>query len=210
VRLGSSNHKGAIAELKIAAAATALGVPVLRPMTEHGRYDLVFELATALLRIQCKWAADKGDVVLIQTSGNYLSPRGYVRSTYQAHEIDAIAAYCGELDTCYLLPIDLVAGQYVVQLRRSPPKNGQRAAINWATDYELAGAVAQLEERRHGMAEVRGSSPLSSTSSTPLLVGSNVFRQRFGWYMQRASRGERFEITRRGRPFARLLPPASP
>jgi antitoxin (DNA-binding transcriptional repressor) of toxin-antitoxin stability system len=25
--------------------------------------------------------------------------------------------------------------------------------------------------------------------------------------MQRASRGERFAITRRGRPFARLLPP---
>ena len=37
VSLGNSNQKGAIAELKVATAATCLGVPVLRPMTEHGR-----------------------------------------------------------------------------------------------------------------------------------------------------------------------------
>ncbi len=39
-----NNHKGAVAEAKIAAAAIELGVPVLKPMSEHGRYDLIFDL----------------------------------------------------------------------------------------------------------------------------------------------------------------------
>ena len=56
-----TNRKGAIAEMKIATAATELGVPVLRPMTEHGRYDLAFELGGRILRVQCKWGAlDRG------------------------------------------------------------------------------------------------------------------------------------------------------
>jgi hypothetical protein len=51
----SRNQKGAVAEIKIAAAAIELGVPVLRPMQEHGRYDLAFEIAGTLYRVQCKW-----------------------------------------------------------------------------------------------------------------------------------------------------------
>jgi prevent-host-death family protein len=176
-------------------------------MSEHGRYDLVFDLPGGLLRVQCKWAAHKGDVLAIQTSGSYLSPKGYVRSTYGPDEVDAIVAYCGELDSCYLLPIELVSGRYMVQLRLTPPKNAQRAAINWASEYELAGAVAQLGERCRGTAEVTGSSPVSSTPDSPEEIGAHKFRNLFGWYMQRASRGETFEITRRGKPFARLLPP---
>ncbi len=74
-----------------------------------------------------------------------------------------------------------------------------------ARDYEF-GAVAQLEERRHGMAEARGSSPLSSTSSDEVTIGSHEFRNRFGWYLERTAAGERFAITRRGKPYARLVP----
>ena len=40
----SANQKGALAEMKIATEACELGVPVLRPMQEHGRYDLAFEI----------------------------------------------------------------------------------------------------------------------------------------------------------------------
>ena len=103
------NLKGNIAELKIAAEATRLGIPVLSPMTEHGRYDLVSSWARTLIRIQCKWASVRGAVIQVNTAGNRLTPRGYVGTTYSAAEIDAIAVYCGDLDRCYLLPVDLVA-----------------------------------------------------------------------------------------------------
>ncbi len=59
------------------------------------------------------------------------------------------------------MPIEEVAGRSMVHLRLVPARNGQRVRVKMASEYEL-GAVAQLEERRHGMAEVRGSSPLSS------------------------------------------------
>jgi hypothetical protein len=76
--------------------------------------------------------------------------------------MDAVAAYCGELDEIYLLPIELVAGRRAIQLRVAPTKNAQRAAINWAADYKFSGAVAQLGERRYGIPEAGGSSPPSS------------------------------------------------
>ncbi len=122
-----------------------------------------------------------------------------------------MAVYCGELDRCYLLPSALACGRTSAYLRLVPPKNGQRACINLSSDFEFAGAVAQLEEHRHGMARVRGSSPLSSTSSpdSPNVIrtGSNEFRNHFGHYMERAAAGDEIHITRHGRPFARLMPP---
>jgi prevent-host-death family protein len=213
VQRHSSNLKGAVAELKIAAAAAELGVPVLRPMTEHGRYDLAFEVGRRILRVQCKWAARRGEVIAVRLSGYRLSPRGAIKTSYTAHEIDAVAAYCPDVDRTYLLPTTLIAGLCTVHLRLSPPRNGQRAALNWAADYELPGAIAQLEERLSGTQEVAGSSPASSTSpgdDGAEVVGAHEFRNRFGWYLERASRGERFLITRRGGPYAALTPVLKP
>ena len=60
--------------------------------------------------------------------------------------------------------VDLIADRFSVQLRTEPARNGQRAALNWAADYELPGAIAQLGERLSGTQEVAGSSPASSIS----------------------------------------------
>ena len=58
-------------------------------------------------------------------------------------------------------------GIYVLRpMVEEPAINHQEAAITYAADHEL-GAIAQLGERRHGMAEVVGSSPTSSTPSRP-------------------------------------------
>ncbi len=206
-----SNHKGNVAEAAIAAAAVKLGIEVRRPQLEHGRYDLVFEVGSRFLRIQCKWAGLKrdGSVVHAQLAASRHTPAGYVRSTYSDDEIDAVAPYCEELDECYLLPVDLVAGKHALHLRLTFPRNGQRAALNWAADFELSGAIAQLGERRRGTAEVAGSSPASSTTRAPEVgtVGAHDFRERFGWYLERAAAGDELLITRRGKPYARLLPP---
>jgi hypothetical protein len=162
-----ANRKGAVAEMKIATAAIELGIPVLRPMAEHGRYDLGFELGDRILRVQCKWGAleTDGSVIKVALQSSWLTPAGYVRFPYGPDEIDLVAVYCQPLDRCYLLPSALACGRTAIYLRLSSPRNGQRACINLASDFEFAGAVAQLGERRHGMAEARGSSPLSSTPS---------------------------------------------
>ena len=208
----STNRKGAIAETAIAAAATKLGIPVLRPIVEHSRYDLAFEVGDRILRVQCKWGRldDERAVISVQLQGSWLSPTaGYVRSSYAENEIDLLAVYCDELDRCYLLPIALVAGRRAISLRLTPPKNGQRACVNRAIDFELPGAVAQLEEHLPGRQGARGSSPLSSTSSDPpktLQVGCNEFRNHFGYYLERAADGHEILVSRRGRPYACMIP----
>jgi prevent-host-death family protein len=206
------NHKGNVAELAIATEAARLGLSVLKPLTEHERYDLVLGIAGQLLRVQCKWGARCGDVISVGLATSRRGADGYVRTRYSVSEIDAIAVYCEELDECFLIPIEKVAEQSTVRLRLAPARNGQRAALHFADQYRL-GAVAQLEERRHGMAEVRGSSPLSSTpkqaeqAPTTEEVGAHEFRNHFGLYLERASAGGEVLIRRRGRPYARLGPP---
>jgi prevent-host-death family protein len=205
----TSNRKGAIAEMKIAAAATEIGVPVLRPMTEHERYDLAFEVGGRILRVQCKWGAldDAGSVIKVKLQTYCLTYAGQRRSSYTEDEIDLLAVYCAALDRCYLLPIALVANRNEISLRLVPTLNRQRACVNLAEDFDLVGAVAQLEERDAGSVEARGSSPLSSTPIPSAVdVGCHEFRNHFGYYLERAAGGEEIRISRRGRPYARLVP----
>jgi prevent-host-death family protein len=209
----TSNDKGNIAEAAIALEATKLGIDVLKPVAEHGRYDLAFDLGHRILRVQCKWASLAQETVRVHLTSTWYTSQGkQVRVKYAAEEVDCVAAYCQELGTCYLLPTHLFADRSSVSLRVGPPKNNQRAAINWAQQYLLSGAIAQLGERVHGMHEVAGSSPAGSTPHTgadsrQINVGAHEFRERFGYWMERAAAGDEILITRRGRRYARLSPP---
>jgi hypothetical protein len=158
----TSNDKGNIAEAAIALEAIKLGIDVLKPVAEHGRYDLAFDLGDRIIRVQCKWARLIGGVVCVNLAGYRLTSQGLVRSKYSADEIDAVAAYCQALDRVFFLPATDVAGRSAFHLRIAPAKNAQLAAINWADQYSL-GAIAQLGERLRGTQEVAGSSPAGST-----------------------------------------------
>ena len=205
----TSDQKGSIAEIEIAAAAIRLGVGVYKPLNDGERYDLIFDLGSRLLRVQCKWARRRGDVVIVAFRSCRRSADGYVRRTYTADEVDVFAAYCLELDRCFLIPLQVAPTAGAMHLRVSPARNAQLAAINWAKDFTFeatlgtSGAVAQLEERRLGMAEARGSNPLGSTPQT--VVGAHEFRNHFGWYMERAAAGEEISVSRRGKPYVRLI-----
>jgi prevent-host-death family protein len=207
------NRKGNIAELSFAAEAARLGLAVYQPLTEHGRADLVLGIGGQLLRVQCKWGKRKGDNVFVNLETSRRCREGYVRTRYTADEVDAIGVYCDALNSCFLIPIEIVEGKAAVSLRLAPARNGQRAALNWAEQYRL-GAVAQLAERRRGTAEARGSNPLSSTTTsnaavepTSEEVGAHEFRNHFGYYLERAAAGAEVLVRRRGRPHARLCPP---
>lgn len=206
----TSDQKGSIAEIEIAAAAIRLGVGVYKPLNDGERYDLIFDDGVRLARLQCKWAVRRGDVVVVTCLSCRRSADGFVRRRYSADEVDAIAAYCQSVDACYFLPAEMISGRSAVQLRLEPPRNHQRAGINWADEFifeatlRRPGAVAQLEERRHGMAEARGSSPLGS-----ITVGAHEFRNHFGCYMERAAAGEEIAVTRRGRSYVRLTAAAA-
>jgi prevent-host-death family protein len=204
----TSNDKGNIAEAAIALEAIKLGIDVLKPVAEHGRYDLLFDLVSRVLRVQCKWGAldQSGEVISVRVGGSRHTPNGYVRTTYSVDEVDAIGVYCHEIQEVFLVPIEVAEGRSAVRLRLAAPKNSQRACINLASEYRL-GAIAQLGERPAGSREVVGSSPTSSTppADDSTVVGANEFRDRFGYWLDRAAR-EQVLITRHGRPAATLSP----
>jgi hypothetical protein len=96
-------------------------------------------------------------------------------------------------------------------IKGAAPRNGQVACITLAEHFEFEGAIAQLGERLRGTQEVAGSSPASSTSpssSDPprVAVGSNPFRDRLGYWMERVAGGEEIIVTFRGKPRIRLSP----
>ena len=206
----STNQKGGIAETAITAAAYALDIPVLRPVVEHARYDLAFEIGDRILRVQCKWGSldEGGAVIRVSLRSSWCTPTGYEHRQYQADEIDLVAVYCGELDRCYLIPHELAVGRRGIWLRLTPPKNGQRACINLATDFEFAGAVAQLDRATRWQRVGQGfeSPQLHSTPPETLNVGCHQFRNHFGYYIERAADGHEVLVSRRGRPYVRVIP----
>ena len=167
----TADQKGAIAESAIVHAAIKLGIGVFRPLTDGHRYDLVFEVDDRLLRIQCKWAVQLENVVMVRCYSARRTINGMLNRPYTADEVDLVAAYCASIDRCFVLPPELFGGRRHVHLRLRSARNNQSQGINWADDYSFDrlaststnGAVAQLGERRAGSAKARGSSPLGST-----------------------------------------------
>jgi hypothetical protein len=165
----TSDQKGAIAELEVAKAAIEAGVGVYLPFSDE-RADMLFEVGETILRVQCKWATQYGDVIIVRCYRARRNADGLLRQFYSANEVDLFAVYCASVDRCFLIPFADVPAGATMQLRVAPTRNNQARRIRWAEDYDFAatlrrlGAVAQLGERRAGSAQGTGSSPVGSTN----------------------------------------------
>ena len=181
----NSNVKGAVAEQAIVLAATKAGIPVLRPVAEHGRTDLALDIDGDLLGVQVKWGrlSPRRDVVIARIGTCRCTPHGYVRGTYAEHEVDLFAVYRGDLDRCFLLPAQMLANiilfglplqaslemPRLVSLGRHPftdPWGAEREPTLAAIEDRVPAATRdELERRGHVLED------LGSWSNT---VGSGV------------------------------------
>src|SRR5947207_1392929 len=82
----TSDQKGAVAETAIVHAAIKLGISVYKPVAEGGRYDMIFELGSRLVRVQCKWAPRHGDVIVVRCYSSRRNCDGLLRRLYSADE----------------------------------------------------------------------------------------------------------------------------
>jgi hypothetical protein len=152
----TTDQKGSIAEAAIALEAMKLGIGVFKPLCDGERYDYIFRVDSRLLRVQCKWAARHGDVLVVRCRSCRRTRDGLLHRRYTPDEIDAFAAYSLDTDRCYFLPLTSFPYSRAIQLRVGPARNNQQRGINWAADFEFAatlachGAVAQLGERAAG------------------------------------------------------------
>ena len=139
----TTNQKGAVAESAIAFEAVKLGIGVYRPLMDE-RYDFIFDMRSRLLRVQCKWASTRGDVVVVPLYSSRRTAEGLRRTCYSPDQIDAFAAYSPETERCYFAEMSEIGSLQVLYLRLRPAKNNQAAGIRWAKDYELGATLGTL------------------------------------------------------------------
>jgi hypothetical protein len=61
-----------------------------------------------------------------------------------AHEIDAFAAFCVDLNRCFFIPFSAVGRAVQLSLRISPSRNNQRVGIRSATDFDFVARLSGL------------------------------------------------------------------
>ncbi|MDX6486671.1 MAG: hypothetical protein QOF43_1824 [Gaiellaceae bacterium] len=130
-----------MAETAIIYQCVRLGIGVSRPLDDE-RYDLILDLHPQLIRVQCKWAVQHGDVVVVRLYSNRRGPSGMITKRYSSSEVDAFAAYCESTDRCYYLPCSFARFREV-RFRLGPTKNNQSARVRWAKDYELGATLLE-------------------------------------------------------------------
>jgi hypothetical protein len=140
----TTDQKGAIAESAIAAAAIRLGIGVYRPLVEGGRYDLILEAGSRLLRTQCKWVSRRGSVLVVRCYSSRRAREGLRKRMYTAAEVDLIAGYCDELHRCFAVPAHRFDVRTELQLRLVPCRNNQRRGINWADEFDFGARLRAL------------------------------------------------------------------
>jgi PD-(D/E)XK endonuclease len=140
----STDQKGALAESAVVHAAIRLGIGVFRPFGDGERYDFVLDLRPRLVRVQCKTAILHGPVLAVPFFSTRRGTNGFVKRSYTSDEIDAVAAYSPELERCFLLPMSVFGRRTYAQLRLAPSKNGQRARVHRADDYDFGDTLRLL------------------------------------------------------------------
>ena len=140
----TTNQKGLIAENAVIRDCILLGVSVARPLDDE-RYDLILDLGSQLFRVQCKYARRIGNVVVVRCRRCRRGASGFIHRRYAPGEIDAIAAFCPDTESCYLLPYEISVSQAAVYLRLDRTLNNQVTGIRWAKDYEFAARLEALQ-----------------------------------------------------------------
>lgn len=136
--MAPTKSKGDLAELAVTADLVRRGHKVAFPYGEDWDFDLVLCRDGALERVQIKYAESDGCVINVKCR-SYSLTNGRVRATkkYTSETIDWLAVYDGATGQCFYIPAtELMDGRSELVLRFAQPRNGQRARIRWAADYQ--------------------------------------------------------------------------
>jgi hypothetical protein len=124
--------------LAVMLALRSCGHEVSVPFGENARYDLVLDDGESLRRIQCKTGRLRHGAIEFATASSYYHhPNEKPTQRHSLGQVDAFAVHCRQTGGVYLIPIaDLPIDR--AYLRVTPPLNGQRRRIRYASDYQIA------------------------------------------------------------------------
>jgi hypothetical protein len=136
--MASLKKKGDLAELKVAADLVARGCELSIPFGEDSSYDLIADYEGRLHRVQVKYTASDGQVVVVRCRSHSIT-KGKVRRTkiYTAAMVDWIAVFDATTERCYYVPSWMLGAEGLgdMRLRLTPARNGQFLRVRPAEDY---------------------------------------------------------------------------
>ena len=130
---------GDIAEVAITLNALKKGWSVSKPVGENQRYDLILDDGVSLLKVQCKSAKLKQEIISASLTRMTRLKDKYKRETYTEQEIDAFGIYCPDIQQCFLIKIKELTvdgkAQGSVNLRLKESTGNNQHHIRLAKDY---------------------------------------------------------------------------
>ena len=127
----------AVGELSEAAVVHHLiraGYDLAKPLGDNARYDLIIDDGGRFFRVQVKTGRLVDGAIRFEAASSQ-AHRGRGRQSYRG-QVEFFAVYCPDLDRTYLVPVE-ECGAIGGTLRVDPPRNGQRARVWWAAQYEV-------------------------------------------------------------------------
>lgn len=122
---------GERAEAVVLAALAGAGKHVLLPFGGQRRYDLAYEEAGRLVKVQVKSGRERKGAIIFRTHSVGRGPPMDYRE-----DVDFFGVYCHDRREVYLVPVGDVPPRDA-HLRLNPPRNGQQSGIRWASQYLL-------------------------------------------------------------------------
>lgn len=86
-------------------------------------------------KVQVKYTSSDGAVVIVRVE----SSSAWIRHKYSPEEVDWLAVFEPTTGYCFYLPPSVWGGRCRVNLRLTPPSNGQRKGIRFASEYSRLG-----------------------------------------------------------------------
>ncbi|HWL45188.1 MAG TPA: group I intron-associated PD-(D/E)XK endonuclease [Ilumatobacter sp.] len=127
-----TKDKGDLAVAKVISDLVERGALVLLPLTEHAPFDLVAYLSGDFHRVQVKYRTATRGAVSVRFESFWADRHGVHTRAMPRDEVDVIAIYCPDTDTCYY--IDPSRFGMSVTVRIEPPKNNQQRRVISASE----------------------------------------------------------------------------
>lgn len=137
-----TQQKGLTTELHCILDFTNLGYSCLTPIDDSSKYDIVVDLGSKFIRVQCKtasWADDtKEKAFAIHTNRQTTNTQKTTRHKYTEDEIDYFYTWFNEQG--YLVSIREASG-IIFTWRYEYPSSNQKQGIHIANNYKVEEVV---------------------------------------------------------------------
>ena len=141
--------KGDIAEQAAILQALRRGWGVLQPVGDRLAYDLVFDVAGILVRVQVKsaWFYEPAGNFILDNRRTKTNRREMKRETYSSADFDFALVYVDVLDLFYVFPVEVfIAYASQIQIVESDKRQRKPRSANYRDAWELISTWAASRE----------------------------------------------------------------